>query len=165
MLLGKKTKRIESDSNCYLARLTVEDISSLKPLEDQVQLAFWGKDNYRRFLEEYPEYFGCKAVMLLKPDQQSLVGFFLARAIYDSLEILKLGVFPECQRQGIGTQLMETAYAEGIRRGCNRCFLEVRKSNQSAIQFYYNHNFRIAGTRLNYYTEPPEDAWIMERGL
>jgi ribosomal-protein-alanine acetyltransferase len=165
MLLGKKIKRLEADSNCYLARLTVEDIASLKPLEDQVKLAFWGKDNYRRFLEEYPEYFGCKVVMVLSPEQQDLVGFFLARSIYDSLEILKIGVFPESQRQGIGTQLMETAYAEGIRRGCNRCFLEVRKSNQNAIQFYYNHSFRIAGTRLNYYTEPVEDAWIMERAL
>jgi ribosomal-protein-alanine acetyltransferase len=165
MLLGKKSKQIESDSNCYLARLTVEDIPSLKPLEDQVKLAFWGLDNYRRFLEEYPEYFGCKAVIAMQPDQQVLVGFFLARSIYDSLEILKLGVFPDCQRQGIGTQLMETAYAEGVRRGCNRCFLEVRKSNQNAIQFYHNHNFRIAGTRLNYYTDPIEDAWIMERAL
>jgi ribosomal-protein-alanine acetyltransferase len=153
------------DSNCYLARLTVDDVPLLRPLEDQVQLAFWGKDNYRRFLEEFPEYFGCKAVLIVEADQQRLVGFFLARSIYENLEILKLGVFPICQRRGIGTQLMETAYAEGIRRGCNRCFLEVRKSNQNAIQFYYNQDFRIAGTRLNYYTDPVEDAWIMERAL
>jgi ribosomal-protein-alanine acetyltransferase len=165
MLLGKKTKRPETNSNCFLARLTAEDIDLLKPLEDEVQLAFWGQDNYRRFLEEYPEYFGCKAVVVDHPEKQSLVGFFLARSIYESLEILKIGVSPECQRHGIGTQLMETAYSEGIRRGCNRCFLEVRKSNQSAIQFYYKHNFRIAGTRLNYYTDPVEDAWIMERAL
>jgi len=152
-------------SNWYLARLTVEDVPALQPLEDQVKLAFWGEDNYRRFLEEFPEYFGCKAVLISNSGEQKLVGFFLARSIYDNLEILKLGVSPGYQRQGIGTQLMETAYAEGIRRGCNRCFLEVRRSNQNAIQFYYNHNFRIAGTRLNYYTDPVEDAWIMERAL
>jgi [ribosomal protein S18]-alanine N-acetyltransferase len=152
-------------SNCYLARLTIEDIPSLQPLEDEVNLAFWGKDNYRRFLEEFPEYFGCKAVLSSNSDGEIFVGFFLARSIYDNLEILKLGVSPDFQRQGIGTGLMETAYAEGIRRGCSRCFLEVRKSNQTAIQFYYNHNFRIAGTRVNYYTDPVEDAWIMERAL
>ncbi len=152
-------------SNLYLARLTVEDVDSLQPLEDEVKLAFWGNDNYRRFLEEYPEYFGCKAVLSSDSGRETLVGFFLARSIYDNLELLKLGVSPEHQRQGIGTELMETAYAEGIRRGCNRCFLEVRKSNQTAIQFYYSHNFRIAGTRLNYYTDPVEDAWIMERAL
>jgi ribosomal-protein-alanine N-acetyltransferase len=152
-------------SNCYLARLTVEDVPLLQPLEDQVKLAFWGNDNYRRFLEEFPEYFGCKAVLTAKSEPKILVGFFLARSIYDNLEILKLGVFPLYQRLGIGSELMENAYSEGARRGCNRCFLEVRKSNQSAIQFYYRHNFRIAGTRLNYYTDPVEDAWIMERSL
>jgi len=152
-------------SNCYLASLTVEDVSSLQPLEDQVKLAFWGKENYRRFLEEYPEYFGHKAVSASDEGKENIVGFFLARSIYENLEILKLAVFPHCQRQGVGTQLMETAYAEGLRRGCNRCFLEVRKSNQNAIQFYYGHSFRIAGSRINYYTDPLEDAWVMERRL
>jgi ribosomal-protein-alanine N-acetyltransferase len=152
-------------SNCYLASLTVNDVASLQPLEDQVNLAFWGKENYRRFLEEYPEYFGRKAVLASDGEKEDIVGFFLARSIYENLEILKLAVFPYCQRQGVGTQLMENAYAEGLRRGCNRCFLEVRKSNQNAIQFYYGHNFRIAGSRINYYTDPIEDAWVMERRL
>jgi ribosomal-protein-alanine acetyltransferase len=163
-MLSKK-RNLEMVSNCYLASLTVDDVSSLEPLEEQVQLAFWGVENYRRFLEEFPEYFGSKAVEIADSGEERLIGFFLARSIYDNLEILKLGVYPGCQRQGIGTNLMETAYAEGLRRGCNRCFLEVRKSNQIAIQFYYNHNFRIAGTRLDYYTDPIEDAWIMERAL
>jgi [ribosomal protein S18]-alanine N-acetyltransferase len=160
-----KAGRAETFSNCYFARLTKEDVPLLQSLEDEVKLNFWGQENYRRFLEEFPEYFGCKAVLLSESSHEQLIGFCLARSLYDNLEILKLGVFPECQRQGIGTQLMETTYAEGIRRGCNRCFLEVRKSNQNAIQFYYNHNFRIAGTRLNYYTDPIEDAWVMERML
>jgi [ribosomal protein S18]-alanine N-acetyltransferase len=152
-------------SNCYYAKLTADDVPELQPLEDKVQLAFWGTENYRRFLEEFPDYFGCKAVLAPDSGQNVLIGFFLARSLYENLEILKLGVFPGYQRLGIGTELMGNAYAEGIRRGCTRCFLEVRKSNQSAIQFYYNHNFRIAGTRLNYYTDPVEDAWIMERSL
>jgi [ribosomal protein S18]-alanine N-acetyltransferase len=151
--------------NCYVSRLTVDDIPLLQSLEDQVKLAFWGNDNYRRFLEEFPEYFGCKAIITLPDAADSLAGFFLARSIYDNLEILKLGVFPEYHRLGIGTELMENAYSEGIRRGCTRCFLEVRKSNQTAILFYNRHGFRIAGTRLNYYTDPVEDAWIMERTL
>jgi ribosomal-protein-alanine N-acetyltransferase len=130
-----------------------------------VQLSFWGEDNYRRFLDELPEYFGCKAVTIVAGTTDKLIGFLLARSIYESLEVLKLGVFPEWQRRGIGTRLIETAFAEGVRRGCNRCFLEVRKSNQKAIQFYYELDFRIAGTRINYYTDPVEDAWVMEKAL
>jgi ribosomal-protein-alanine acetyltransferase len=165
MLSKKRLNDSAGFSNCYVARLTPDDVSLLQHLEEQVQLAFWGTENYQRFLSELPEYFGCKAVMVSDFGGESFVGFFLARSIYENLEILKLGVVPDRQRMGIGSHLMENAYSEGIRRGCCRCFLEVRKSNQNAIQFYYRHNFRIAGTRLNYYTDPVEDAWIMERVL
>jgi [ribosomal protein S18]-alanine N-acetyltransferase len=152
-------------TDCYLSRLSAEDAPLLEWLETTVNLSFWGTENYQRFLVEYPEYFGCKIIRLAEYEQKQLVGFFLARAIYDNLEILKIGVCPEFQRMGIGTQLIEASYSEGIQRGCSRCFLEVRKSNQKAIQFYNSHNFRIAGTRLNYYSDPVEDAWVMERSL
>jgi ribosomal-protein-alanine N-acetyltransferase len=149
----------------YLTPLTTEDIPVLEQLEGETRLSFWGQENYRRFLEDFPEYFGCKVVVLGERGRKHLVGFILARSLFETLEILKVGVFPEFQHRGIGTSLMEAAYSEGLRRGCTRCFLEVRKSNENAIQFYYAHKFRIAGTRLNYYTDPVEDAWIMERGL
>jgi ribosomal-protein-alanine acetyltransferase len=149
----------------YLSVLTAEDIPSLQKLEDEARLSFWGSENYRRFLNEFPEYFGYKAVVIKDGARGNLAGFYLARSLFENLEILKVGVYTEYQRQGIGTQLMESAYAEGIRRGCRRCFLEVRKSNQNAVQFYYTHKFKIAGTRLNYYSDPVEDAWIMERNL
>ncbi len=150
----------------YLSRLTVDDIVALEPLEREAGLNFWGEHHYRRFLEEFTEYFGCKVTVM--PDQGiagNLSGFFFARSMYEHLEILKVGVLPCYQNQGIGTQLMEAAYAEGIRRGCLRCFLEVRKSNENAIRFYRGQKFKIAGARQNYYTDPVEDAWIMERTL
>jgi [ribosomal protein S18]-alanine N-acetyltransferase len=152
-------------SGVYISALTVEDVPFLEPIENETQLAFWGNDNYRRFLEEYPEYFGCKAVMINEDLEHTLVGFFLARSLFENLEILKVGVYEQYQGRGIGSHLMECAYADGIRRGCMRCFLEVRKSNKKAIRFYYAQKFQIAGTRLNYYSNPVEDAWVMERRL
>jgi ribosomal-protein-alanine N-acetyltransferase len=96
---------------------------------------------------------------------RGFAGFLLARSVFDDLEILKIGVLPAFQRKGIGTTLMQAAYTEGKRRGCRRCFLEVRMSNRIAIEFYYRHGFKVAGSRLNYYSDPVEDAWIMERPL
>jgi [ribosomal protein S18]-alanine N-acetyltransferase len=152
-------------SATYLTTLTSDDIPALEHLETETKLAFWGTDNYRRFLDEFPEYFGCKVMVQRERGKSQMAGFVLARSLFENLEILKLGVFPTFQRQGIGTALMEAAYSEGLRRGCTRCFLEVRKSNNSAIQFYIGHKFQVAGTRLNYYTDPVEDAWVMERSL
>ena len=152
-------------SNSYLSRLTVEDVSELQALELETRLSFWGEENYRRFLEEFPEYFGCKVVIRPESGKRELAGFLLARSLFENLEILKVCVSPPYQRRSLGTELMNAAYAEGMRRRCERCFLEVRKSNVSAIQFYLRHDFKHAGTRLEYYSEPVEDAWIMERGL
>jgi ribosomal-protein-alanine acetyltransferase len=147
-----------------IAAMTVQDILDLEPLESITHLSFWGTEHYTRFLEQQ-EYFSRQAVATLAPGVTRMVGFFLARAILENLELLKIGVYPEFQNLGIGTRLLNAAFAEGLKRGCLRCFLEVRKSNEAAIKFYHNHQFNIAGERINYYTGPVEDAWIMERWL
>jgi ribosomal-protein-alanine N-acetyltransferase len=42
-------------------------------------------------------------------------------------------------------------------------FLEVRASNVRAIAFYKANGFKIISQRRNYYRNPTEDAWVMER--
>ena len=39
--------------------------------------------------------------------------------------------------------------------------LEVRPSNEPAIQLYYKHGFAQVGRRRGYYQDPKEDAIIM----
>jgi ribosomal-protein-alanine N-acetyltransferase len=148
-----------------LSALTMEDVPLLERVEAATGLSFWGRENYIRFLRDFPEYFGTKAMVFADSTRGRFAGFLLARSIFENLEILKVGVWPEFHRQGVGTLLMKAAYAEGIRRGCERCFLEVRKSNRGAIDFYFAHKFVLSGVRRNYYTEPVEDALIMERSF
>ena len=149
----------------YLSVLTEADLTGVELVELETNLTFWGEENYRKFLLKCPEYFGAKAVVLVEPGKWEVGGFHLSRAVYENLEILKIGVLRRHQRSGIGSHLLEAAYAEGIRRGCSRCFLEVRKSNEAAIQFYLRHRFRFTGSRQRYYHDPVEDAWVMERAL
>jgi ribosomal-protein-alanine acetyltransferase len=155
---------VNQSNNLLISNLTAQDVPDLEEVEGLTGLSFWGVDHYKRFLEQ-PEYFGRKAVAALAPGASRLVAFFLARSILENLELLKIGVCPIYQKRGIGARLLNAAFTEGLKRGCLRCFLEVRKSNHSAIQFYYGHQFKLAGERLNYYTEPAEDAWVMERWL
>ncbi len=149
----------------YLSMLVPDDISSLEKLESATGLNYWGEQQYRRFLSELPEYFGCKITVIGDQGSHYAAGFFLGRAVCETLEILKIGVVPELQNRGIGTELMKAAYAEGIRRGCERCLLEVRRSNEGAIRFYSRQGFRMAGCRQGYYTNPVEDALVMVRDL
>lgn len=147
-----------------IAALAEQDIPELEPLEEITHLSFWGTEHYKRFLDQ-PEYFSRKATVTVASGLTRIVGFFLARAVLENLELLKIGVYPGYQKQGIGTRLLNAAFIEGAKRGCLRCFLEVRKSNEGAIQFYQNHQFIISGERINYYTQPVEDAWTMERWI
>ncbi|MBP1599068.1 MAG: ribosomal-protein-alanine acetyltransferase [Acidobacteria bacterium] len=141
-----------------------QDTEELEEIEGLTNLCYWGTEHYKRFLQQ-PEYFGRKAIAGIGSDGNRMVGFFFARAVLENLELLKIGVYPDFQGRGVGTLLLQAAFVEGLRRGCLRCFLEVRKSNEGAMRFYFGHEFRIAGERTNYYTNPLEDAWIMERYL
>ena len=143
--------------------LTPEHIPFLEVLENAAELPFWGSDTYRRFLEDFTEYFGF--CLIPETGKKRLAGFSLARSTFEDMELLKIGVEPEFQRFGLGTRLLEETLAEGGRRSSTRCFLEVRKSNQTAIQFYSAHGFQIIGTRVEYYSNPIEDAWVMERHI
>ncbi len=147
-----------------ITALTTQDVPQLEELETLTRLCFWGSDNYIRFLTQ-PEYFGSKAVAPVRSGTPRLIGFFLARSVVENLELLKIGVYPQFQNQGVGARLLDAALSEGIQRGCLRCYLEVRVSNVGAIRFYLNHRFRIAGERANYYSDPVEDALVMERRL
>jgi ribosomal-protein-alanine N-acetyltransferase len=59
---------------------------------------------------------------------------------------------------------MEATLAEGRARKCSLATLEVRKSNEPAINLYKSFGFRPVGVRPNYYVDegqPPEDAIVM----
>ena len=155
--------KAENDAVFQTFPLAPEHVARLKALEEATGLPFWGADNYRRFLEESHDYFGF--CLILETGEKRLAGFSLARAAFEDMELLKIGIAPEYQRLGFGSRIFKRTIAEGNRRGCTRCFLEVRKSNQNAIRFYSVQDFQIAGARLNYYTNPVEDAWIMERQI
>ena len=62
-------------------------------------------------------------------------------------------------RSSAGSRL---AIDESERRHARKVVLEVRKSNNPAINFYLGFDFRIAGERRNYYSNPVEDAYVME---
>jgi ribosomal-protein-alanine acetyltransferase len=87
-----------------------------------------------------------------------VVGFLVTRATAaDEREILNVAVEPAARRAGIGRILMETVLAGN--RGA--WFLEVRESNEDAINLYKTLGFAAAGRRENYYHDPCEAAIVM----
>lgn len=101
-------------------------------------------------------------ICLAAESRAGVIGFVVARAAADELEILNLAVDPSARRQGAGSALLAAALERGWHAGARRAFLEVRESNRPAKSFYERHGFATVGLRRGYYCNPEEDALLME---
>jgi len=98
-------------------------------------------------------------------DKDEPIGFVLTRLAADEMEILNLAVAPAQRRRGLGRRLVAEALARGRARGAERSWLEVRASNQTALEFYRALGFREQSRRRAYYRDPIEDAVVCVRQL
>ena len=104
-------------------------------------------------------------VWLLKDSGGRLLGFIVLRVVAGVAEIFNVAVSPRHQRCGHGTLLITHAVSQARDAGCERVWLEVRESNQSAINLYNQCRFRTVGIRPGYYDKGKENALQMELNL
>ncbi|NJR50583.1 MAG: ribosomal protein S18-alanine N-acetyltransferase [Leptolyngbyaceae cyanobacterium CSU_1_3] len=95
---------------------------------------------------------------------QTLVGYGCLWSIVDEAHITIVSVRPNYQRQGLGQTLLLALLHSAHQRGLERATLEVRISNQSALNLYQKFGFKVAGRRKAYYEDTGEDALILWRG-
>lgn len=79
-------------------------------------------------------------------------------------DLQTIAVAAPAQRQGLGRELLRSLLAEARRRGCSRCFLEVRGDNPGAVALYRGVGFVEIALRSRYYADGC-DALIMQLDL
>lgn len=94
-------------------------------------------------------------------EENSVVGFIVARQIAKEIEILNFAVSPEMRARGIGSTLLQETLAWAKPFEATHAILEVRASNAAALRFYQRHNFEVVGQRRGYYISPTEDALLL----
>lgn len=85
-------------------------------------------------------------------------------AILEEAHITILAVHPQYQRNGLGQAVLWGLLRAARDRHLERATLEVRVSNQKAINLYERFGFQVAGRRRRYYQDTGEDALILWRG-
>ena len=98
---------------------------------------------------------------------RNVVGFLVARIVPGSdgvtdAELYNIGVADSYRRKGIGSHLMADLRRRLEVAGVQNLWLEVRESNDEAISFYEKLGFRAEVTRKNFYSNPVENAVIMQ---
>ena len=131
-------------------------------------LSKWGEAGYLRVLTE-PGLF-CPLVAEVEPSGElsgaetgTLAGVAVLALMFDHGELCNLMVPPRYLGKRVGQRLLTQCLEVARQRQLPRIFLEVRHSNHRAICFYRRNGFQIISRRRNYYRNPLEDAWVMER--
>ena len=94
-------------------------------------------------------------------DKDRVMGYLDYSLIYDRIEIDDLLVDSLYRMQGIGTKLMAYLVSLAINLKVINITLEVRVSNDIAINLYKKFGFREVALRKNYYGD--EDGILMEK--
>lgn len=81
--------------------------------------------------------------------------------IVDDAQIMNVAVSPAYQGYGIGSMLMDTMIKKSKADDMRTMSLEVRVSNEKAINLYEKYGFVKEGRRKEYYKDNKEDAYIM----
>lgn len=109
------------------------------------------------------------AKFLIAKDEQKVVGFAMCWFVMDECHIGNIAVHPDYRNQGIATELLNNLLV-GCKKehGTKNLLLEVRVSNEPAINLYKKLGFYELVIRKQYYKNPDnsyEDAIIMAKEI
>lgn len=98
-------------------------------------------------------------IVAQRPDG-AVLGYAGLHVVADEGYLDNIAVREDYRGQGIADDLLGVFVRFG-RENLAFLSLEVRPTNEPAIQLYYKHGFVQVGRRQNYYQNPKEDAIIM----
>ena len=136
------------------------DLAAVTALEAALQAFPWSTGNFADSLAA-----GHDARVLRAGD--ALLGFSVVMQVLDEAHLLNIGIDRAYQGQGHGARLLEMIIADAEAAGATRLLLEVRRSNQRALDFYRQFGFRQIGLRRAYYPAAVgrEDALVFAKDL
>lgn len=151
-----------ADSTVTLAPMTIDDIADVMPHEvPMFGSEAWTAHSYRdELLDRKYRYY-----LTGRDADGVLLGWAGLYVLYETAQVLTVGVIPEARRRGIASTLLAALYAEARRRNATEILLEVRIDNDGARALYEREGFAVIGTRRGYYDNGRIDAITMRKEL
>jgi len=143
--------------------LTIERLPEVLTLDKLCLGGLWTEDGYQREIESPNSDLLVLEQSAILPSQPSaILGLGCLWAILDEAHITTLAIHPDYHRCGLGQWLLVQLLVAANRRQLTHATLEVRVTNQPALQLYQKFGFKIAGRRKRYYADD-EDALVLWR--
>ncbi|MCL2861258.1 MAG: ribosomal protein S18-alanine N-acetyltransferase [Firmicutes bacterium] len=136
---------------------TFDDLKTIHDIEKKSIQSAWS-------FELIKEAFSISDYHFFVYEDESILGYISMKIILDECEIMNIAVDSEERRKGIGRGLLGELILFCKENEIKRILLEVRESNENAINFYQKNKFFEISKREKYYSDG-ETAVIMARIL
>jgi len=110
----------------------------------------------------FADCLGARQPCVVAFNHSQLVGYAVIKVAAGNAELLNIAVAANCRRQGIAHALLQHIIS-AVSPHADTLYLEVRQSNQTALELYDTLGFVEVGIRPNYYPAKKgrEDAVIL----
>jgi len=145
--------------NLVMRKMTMNDLPAVMEIDRLSSPTPWSEGSFRYELNDNPA--ASLRVAGLRGVEWKIAGFIGFWMLVDEAHISTVAVHPDLRGKGVGGVLLDDAIRQAIGLQASLVTLEVRASNQPAIQLYRKHGFETVGRRVRYYKDNQEDAILM----
>jgi ribosomal-protein-alanine N-acetyltransferase len=148
-------------AHIHLRPTTLADSDQVNAIEQASFRTPWPADAFQYELMRNQAAL-CRVAEWIEPDHPPMiVADIVIWMILDEAHIGTLAVHPEYRGKFIAQRLLAKALLDAISSGATHALLEVRVSNQAALNLYKKFGFEVVGERPGYYLDTGEDALLM----
>ena len=138
-----------------------EDPTSLAELDKSCFKRAWRKESFSKLINH--SWF--RAWTWHGEANSKALAFLIIENHFDLFSILRIGVVPEQQRQGIGREMMDFLIQLARNEKIPKILLEVHEFNLSAQHLYFASGFRQIHRKKGYYRDPPGNALVLRKTI
>ena len=140
---------------------TLDDLPLVLKIENAVHPAPWNEKN---FIPELTKPYSHFLVMTDDETDSVVSGYIVFWTLMDECQILNIAVDLPFRGLGLAKQMIRRALGLSAKKGIKSASLDVRKTNQAAIQLYQGLRFTITHVRKSFYSNG-EDGYQMRLPL
>jgi ribosomal-protein-alanine N-acetyltransferase len=134
-----------------------DDLAQLVRIESAVHIAPWSEAGFKGELEKPYSH----TLVMTDEETDSIIGGYVVFwEMGEEIQILNVAVDLPYRGLGLAQKLIRKVIDLGLKKGTKTVVLDVRKSNNAAIQLYQKLGFTIQTVRKAFYSNS-EDAYGM----
>ncbi len=144
------------------AQFKDNDLPQIMPIENQIYPNPWSEKVMRDCIKA-----GYQCIKGIDPRQTDDIMCYAVMMVgYQETNLLNIGVNPAFKKMGLGSQLLHRLLLISRINHAKQMWLEVRASNQAALNLYQKFGFKEVGLRKNYYQyQDPTGKNIKEHAI